>query len=31
VSGRSAFVPAEGGNYVLDGTATVFRARVNDA
>ena len=31
VSGRSAFVPAEGGNYVLDGTATVFRARVNPA
>jgi mannose-6-phosphate isomerase len=30
-SGRSAFVPAEGGDYTLDGTATVFRARVNDA
>jgi mannose-6-phosphate isomerase len=30
-SGASAFVPATGGDYVLDGTATVFRARVNDA
>jgi mannose-6-phosphate isomerase len=30
-SGRSAFVPAAGGDYQLDGTATVFRARVNDA
>jgi mannose-6-phosphate isomerase len=30
-SGASAFVPARGGNYALDGTATVFRARVNDA
>ncbi len=29
-SGRSAFIPAGGGDYSLDGTATVFRARVND-
>jgi mannose-6-phosphate isomerase len=29
-SGASAFVPKTGGNYTLDGTATVFRARVND-
>jgi mannose-6-phosphate isomerase len=28
--GASAFVPAKGGDYALDGTATVFRARVND-
>jgi mannose-6-phosphate isomerase len=30
-SGASAFLPAHGGDYELEGTATVFRARVNDA
>jgi len=30
-SGASAFIPAAGGDYTLVGTATVFRARVNDA
>ena len=29
-SGASAFVPAEGGDYLLEGTGSVFRARVND-
>jgi mannose-6-phosphate isomerase len=29
-NGASAFIPAAGGNYTLAGTATVFRARVND-
>jgi mannose-6-phosphate isomerase len=28
-SGASAFVPAEGGDYSLEGTGSVFRARVN--
>ena len=28
-SGASAFLPATGGDYVLDGAGTVFRARVN--
>ena len=28
-SGASAFLPATGGDYVLDGTGTLFRARVN--
>jgi mannose-6-phosphate isomerase len=30
-SGASAFVPPNGGDYTLDGTATLFRARVNEA
>ena len=30
-SGASAFLPATGGDYALDGAGTVFRARVNDA
>jgi mannose-6-phosphate isomerase len=29
-SGASAFIPADGGDYSLDGAGTVFRARVND-
>jgi mannose-6-phosphate isomerase len=29
-SGTSAFLPPRGGDYTLDGTATAFRARVND-
>jgi mannose-6-phosphate isomerase len=30
-SGASAFIPASGGDYSLQGSGTVFRARVNDA
>jgi mannose-6-phosphate isomerase len=30
-SGASAFLPARGGDYALEGSATIFRARVNDA